>query len=357
MGTQLQCAQCHVHPVYKEWGQRDFWGIAAYFAHTRADRPGGGKKGNGPATITDVGSPVGGGKDGAKKGKAIAANLPGTVKIPDPTEPKRIVGTARAKVFGGKEAGTLPKDAYRGALADWFTSPENSYFARAHVNRMWAYFFATGFVNPIDDLRPDNPVSHPELFKELAHEFEASGFDVKHLMRCVCNSKAYQRTSRKMPGSEDGPFSRMPVRVLTPHQLFDSLATATGREVTGVSPAGKAKGKKDGPKPTGDEAVIQAFDTRDYDENPAEYTYGIPQLLRLMNRQLTAACDDMGKQLASRSEEEAIETLYLRALSRRPTPREMIRMREFIVAAGNRTRGYSGVFWALLNSAEFICNR
>src|SRR5436305_8754817 len=74
MGTQLQCAQCHVHPVYKEWGQKDFWGIAAYFAHTRADRPGANKKNTLPATITDVGQPMGGAKGAAKKGKTIAAN-------------------------------------------------------------------------------------------------------------------------------------------------------------------------------------------------------------------------------------------------------------------------------------------
>jgi len=78
-------------------------------------------------------------------------------------------------------------------FAAWLTAPENKFFARATVNRMWAHFFAKGFVNPIEDMRNDNPASHPELLQALAKEFSAAYHDLKHLIRCVTLSKAYQR--------------------------------------------------------------------------------------------------------------------------------------------------------------------
>jgi Protein of unknown function (DUF1549)/Protein of unknown function (DUF1553) len=362
MGTQLQCAECHIHPVHKDWKPTDFWGIAAFFAHVRTDRQGDKKKVElGTARVTETGNAPGVGKMAGPKGKEIARNAPGTVKIPDPTEPTRSIGLGKAAVFGGPEAPAMEKTKYRPFLADWFTSPKNTYFGPAHVNRMWAYFFAAGFVNPIDDMRPDNPATHPDLLVALSDEFAKSEYDIKHLIRCICNSQAYQRTSRTTEDNADDAtgFSHMPVRVLTPHQLFESLEVATGHDLTPDRPvrADKAK-KKDGPQAKGREAAIQAFDTRDYDESPAEYTYGIPQLLRLMNRQLAKTCDETGEKAAAMSSPEvAIEHLYLTALSRRPTPSEIERMKSFASGEESPAKGYAGVFWALLNSAEFACNR
>lgn len=364
MGTQLQCAECHVHPVHKEWKPKDFWGMAAFFANVRTDRRGDKKKVElGTAVVTEVGMPSAAGKQAAPKGKEIAMNLPGTVKIPDPTDPKKIIGSAKAAVFEGKNAPPMDRSQLRPFLAKWFASPRNAYFAPAHINRMWAYFFDRGFVNPVDDMRPDNAASHPELIRDLSDEFTKADYDIKYLFRAICNSQTYQRTSRAIDENEEDSsyFSHMPVRVMSPHQLFGSLGVALGREVTNPGRADNGmlkKGKKEGPKQQGPEAVIQAFDTRDYDESPAEYTYGIPQILRLMNRQVMAACDEVGKKaVAMGSDDAAIEHLYLSALSRRPTSAESQRVKTFIRAEPTPAKGYAMACWALVNCAEFISNR
>lgn len=364
MGTQLQCAECHVHPVHKEWKPKDFWGMAAFFANVRTDRKGDKKKVElGTAVVTEVGTPSAAGKQAAGKGKEIAKNVPGTVKIPDPTDPNRTIGSAKAAVFEGKNAPPLDRTQLRPYLAGWFTSPKNAYFAPAYVNRMWAYFFDKGFVNPVDDMRPDNAASHPELIRDLADEFAKSGYDIKHFFRAICNSQTYQRTSRALDeNEEDGSyFSHMPVRVMSPHQLFGSLEVALGRDVTNPGRGDNMlkKGlKKEGPKQKGSEGVIQAFDTRDYDESPGEYTYGIPQILQLMNRQLMTACDEVGRKAATMgSEDTAIEHLYLSALSRRPTEAETQRVKTFLRREPTPAKGYAMACWALVNCAEFISNR
>jgi hypothetical protein len=228
---------------------------------------------------------------------------------------------------------------------------------------MWGYFFDKGFVNPIDDMRPDNPATHPDLVKDLADEFTKSGYDIKHLIRCICNSQTYQRTSRGIDENEEDSayFSHMPVRVMSPHQLFGSLEVALGKDVTNAAPREAMMGKgakKAGPKLQGPEKVIQDFDTRDYDESPAEYTYGIPQTLRLMNRQVTAACDAVGQKAASMgSEDAAVEHLYLSILSRRPTAVETQRIKSFVRGDSSPAKGYAAACWALVNCAEFISNR
>jgi Protein of unknown function (DUF1553) len=115
-------------------------------------------------------------------------------------------------------------------LADWLVSVENPYFARAAVNRLWGYLFGTGLVDPVDEQGEHNPPSHPELLDELARQFAGHGFDLKHLLRVLVASQAYQRSSLVGPGGlEEEPrlFARMAVRGLIAEQLFDSLAEAT----------------------------------------------------------------------------------------------------------------------------------
>src|SRR5207302_9338314 len=106
------------------------------------------------------------------------------------------------------------------------TSAETPYFAKAAVNRMWAHFFGRGLVTPLDGFDPTNPASHPELLEKLAKEFTDSGFDLKHLARCITTSKTYQRTSRPAAGNKVDPsaFSHMAVKVLTPEVLYDSVS-------------------------------------------------------------------------------------------------------------------------------------
>src|SRR5262249_23310560 len=118
----------------------------------------------------------------------------------------------------------------RTALAEWVTSADNPYFARATVNRIWGQLFGIGIVEPVDDFHDSNPPSHPALLDDLTKSFVAAKFDLRYLIRAICLSQAYQRTSARTHPSQDDMrrFARMSVKGLSGEQLFDSLALATG---------------------------------------------------------------------------------------------------------------------------------
>jgi len=361
MGIQLQCAQCHVHPFTSQWKQQDFWGMAAFYGHTKAEREGQGKgnKKGGPATIkeVDVQKPMQG--KGAKDKDVKPVPAGASIAIPDPNDPKKTTGTARAKFFEGPAPALAGRAPYRPALAAWLTSEKNHYFAPATVNRLWAHFFARGFVNPIEDMHDKNKPSHPALLQHLSTELGRGGYDLKYLIRAICNSQAYQRTSRPVSAnaSDDRLFSHMAVKVLGARELLDSLAQATShKEPNRANPNGAVKGG--GPTGTGGNPMVRFFDTREYEDDPTEYSYGIPQVLRLMNSNLSASSAEAANRLAragSGNRGKIIEDIFLTILSRKPHPFEVQRMGDFVAKQGD-SKGYAGVFWALLNSAEFTSN-
>jgi hypothetical protein len=355
LGTQLMCSECHIHPVTPEWTQQEFWGMAAFFGHTRAEREAAGKKNqNAIAKITD--EAIG----GAAKGKGKAANgkpatqADGSIPIPDPRNDGKFIGSAKAKVLDGKPVSK--SEVTRTTAADWIVSPKNPYFARAAVNRLWASFFATGFINPLDDIRPDSVATHPEALELLAEEFIASKFDLKHMIRVVARTEAYQRSSKTTKANEEDKelYSHMTMKVLSPRSMFKSLAIATGNQVS--VPTDPLPGEKPAKQDTS-AGGLTFFDAREYDENPGEYTYGVPQLLRLMNSKLPPACDAFAKTAVKMgSQEKVLEHMYLTALSRNPTPFELQKMGSFVKQQGNAEKGYSAAMWILLNSAEFVNN-
>src|SRR5262249_11308833 len=130
----------------------------------------------------------------------------------------------------------------RTALAQWITAPDNPYFARATVNRLWGQLFGIGIVEPVDNFHDDNKPSHPELLDELARAFVQSKFDVNYILTALCLTDAYQRTSARTHASQDDPrvFARMGVKALTGEQFYDSLVLATGY----VEPQPGGKGGK-----------------------------------------------------------------------------------------------------------------
>src|SRR5262249_15013679 len=151
------------------------------------------------------------------------AALPRGAAIVVPAGAGKVSGrVVRARFLGGAEPTLDEAGPFRPRFAAWATSVDNPYFANAAANRMWAHFFGRGLVHPVDGFDPDNPPSHPDLLKRLAAEFVASGFDLKHLARAICNSKAYQRSSRPLPGNaaDTTLFSRMALKVLTPEMLY-----------------------------------------------------------------------------------------------------------------------------------------
>ncbi len=162
MGIQIQCAECHQHPFTARWNQGDFWGMAAFFGHTKANRTMTKGKPAGPATITEVERQAApkNKKKAAKAGPTIQGGL--RINVPDPNDPRKTTNVATGKFFESNEKPNAFKVPYRPHLARWLTAPTNRYFAPAAVNRVWAHFFARGLVNPIEDMHDANkPATHP----------------------------------------------------------------------------------------------------------------------------------------------------------------------------------------------------
>jgi hypothetical protein len=389
LGVQLQCAQCHNHPFTK-WKQTEYWGMAAFFLKVQAQVP----------------RPVAVAKGMVAGVRELEVVRPGKRGLPDSAK------IVPAKFLGGEEPKVGPREMLRPVFAKWLTSAENPYFSRAMVNRTWSLLFGRGFVNPVDDMHDANSPSHPELLADLAKQFAADGFDVKNLYRAICNTRAYQRTSKVSDSKSDAPpelFARMAIKVLTPEQMFDSLTLVLGnpdRQQQG-RPNGKggkgqfggkgvfeAKGALNGkgglgalpgnqnadkakeadkakdPEKAKELALIMATRQQELaprnvfvtffkseDADVTEYQNGIPQALRLMNApQLNAGIAYSPLLHTGKPAPQAVQDLYLHTLSRRPTPHELERSVAYVGRQRDARQGLSDVLWALLNSSEFSMN-
>lgn len=329
LGIRLNCAQCHDHP-FVEWKQRDYWGMAAFFAQ-----------------IQTPGRP----KDVYLKGVRDDPRLTlASLKDADTIE-----GLQRTPptFLGGQELKPDGDKAHRVALAEWVTSRQNPYFARAMVNRMWWHFFGRGIVNPVDDMHAGNAPSHPELLDLLSRRFAESEFDLKLLCRTIACSRTYQQTSRvgEQADVADKVFGRMSIKVLTPEQLFDSLVTILGPPAKGSGIDNRLGARQE----------FCQFFAGDGDPDPVRYDRGIPQLLRLMNspqfagRNVSALVSQA--QAGNRSADEIVEKLFLAILSRRPTAAELQQIRtQLDDANASPPSVYRQIAWALLMSSEFSLN-
>src|SRR5262249_31349428 len=223
----LKCAECHKHRgayTVRHWKHSDLWAMAAFFSRLRNKS---GERGNGVTArtiLTEADVP----KNAALSDNSFPAPRPilpgGKMEVPDPQNATKFLPEpVQARFLEGDEAELPPDGPYRPEFAAWMTSPQNPYFSRALVNRLWAHFFRRGLVNPIDQMHVGNDPSHPELLAELAEEFAASGFDLQHLIRGIAKSQTYQRTSRVLPGNKSDQqwLSHMAVKPLRPEVLFD----------------------------------------------------------------------------------------------------------------------------------------
>jgi hypothetical protein len=338
MGIQLQCAQCHNHP-FTSWKQTEYWGMATFYSKVRADNPKNPKKGDN-ATI------------GVQEGT-------GRAKQKDffPEAAKNVP----AKFLGGPQPTLSADEPYRPALAKWMTAPENPFFARALVNRTWAHLFGRGIVHPVDDMLDENKPSHPELLDALArHVATTGGFDVKYLVKAICLSDTYQRTSKPTAANkEDKLFSHMTMKVMSPEQLFDSLAQVTGN--VGGRPGAKGPKAAGAPRgaPTGARNQFIAFFLAGAESTSAvEYEAGIPQALKLMNSPIANNPAAVRNVLGGATKPaDAIEKIYLTAFSRRPTTDEMTMLTEYVAKADSAMTAYGDILWAALNSPEFTLVR
>ncbi|MBC8356200.1 MAG: DUF1553 domain-containing protein [Planctomycetes bacterium] len=198
LGIRIQCARCHNHP-FDQWSQDNYYGIGAFFSRVQR-------------------KPVGTGDDVfVWLDRSSEATQPRTGKQLKPWLPLE----GDVEVAAGEDRREL--------FADWLTSPDNPFFARVAVNRIWAHLLGRGIVDPVDDFRADNPAAHPELLDALADAFINSGYDQKQLIRSILNSQVYQLSSKTNASNEQDRkyFSHAYARPLGAEQLFDAICQTT----------------------------------------------------------------------------------------------------------------------------------
>jgi len=353
LGVQLQCAECHHHP-FSSWKQGDFWAVAAFFAQT--------------ARMEKVENKMTKGVEERhllppKPNKPAQALKEIAISIPNDGEARNGGKKIPAGFLDGQQARLDPARSHREPFAAWLTGKDNRQFARAAVNRFWAHFFARGFVNPLNDFGDHNAPAHPALLESLTDEFIASGFDLKHLIRCMCQSDAYQRTSGVRPGNEkpeaETLFARMTPKVLTPEQLYDALCNAL--EVPEIAPPidPNKKPNPKAPPPRSPRSVfVAAFRGPGEADEPTELKLGVPHALKLMNQPNFNTGGKVVERLCrdDRPAQEVIDGLFLAALSRQPTAEERDKFAAFVTRQPSPRDGYARVLWVLINSSEFLLN-
>jgi len=350
LGLQLQCTQCHNHP-FNDWKQNRFWELNAFFRQAREERE---REGNQLKVVRLVDEDFAGEGGDPREAEVYFELRNGILQVAYPTF---IDGT---KIDPNGLVSVVDR---RRELAR-LVSRSNELKA-AIVNRLWAHFLGYGFTKPVDDLGPHNPPSHPELLARLGEEFAGHGYDLKRLMRWIVLSDAYALSSKfgpKLGNAADDPtmgapplFSHFYLRQMSAEQLYESLLVATGADRT---QAGYEEQQR--LKDRWLEQFAIAFGT---DENDEATTFDgtIAQTLVMMNGELTrkATRGETGSFLSQLSPkaERALNELYLAALARRPSRGEVQVANSLLTAqSGNTTTALEDIWWALLNSNEFILN-
>ena len=377
LGVQIQCAQCHDHKTEK-WKTDDFRRFAACFARTRTDAVG----------------------DTDSKQKTFAVTDADNVAMRKRKEPeiKAIVAAAPTALDGTDFSSSENR---RKALATWMTAPDNPWFARAAVNRLWAHFLGRGFVDPITDFRAGNPAVVPDLLDALAKDFVSSGHDMQRLIRIICATEVYQRAAAG--AGKDKLWSRFRTEPLAPDELLDSLVVATKADVVAERRNKDIEVVRD----RLDKQISFLFDVDEESDAP-DYDGSIPQALFLLNGAFVNASaraipgSALTEVLAlAGDDDDKIKSLYLRTLSRAPDAGELAAAREVLAtpaietedeepaadpgvevkdkakkgkgrgkgvigakgakaikgrAAQGKKAAYEDLFWALLNSSEFALN-
>jgi hypothetical protein len=259
----------------------------------------------------------------------------------------------------------------RAALADAVTGPENFWFAAAFVNRTWAEMLGQGFFPTVDDMGPGKDAFMPNVLVRLAASFRATDYDVKQLLRTICNSQAYQRQIRPGASADEHLHfaaaypARLPAEALWQSLLhiFGSIGTPMERRFASGQPPPGAPAFLRGRGLSLEAAVINEF-RFDPSLKADEVEGSIPQALILMNnREISRAIEAKGSNLLAgvlrkyAQDEEAVRALYFKALARKPTDSEMAKAVAYVHMVGKREEAFEDLLWALLNSTEFQTKR
>lgn len=370
LGIQIQCAQCHDHPS-DVWKRHHFHELAAYFARYREQPI--------REEMRFVGSEIAGrfgehrmpDKNDPKMGTAmnptfLDGKMPAGAKpVPSKSGPIGPMGKFGPFGKGGFGAGGgMSDEARRKGLADQITSKDNPWFAAAFVNRMWGEFMGQSFYAPIDDLGPQKDAMMPTVLARVSGSFRGNGYDVKQVVRDILNSDTYQRQVRPGESGEEHMLfaAHNPVR-MNSNALWSSLTGTLGPLGPGGGGFGKGFGFGKGGFGGLENQFKQEF-AYDPSTKAEEIEGSIAQTLILMNNfQINQKIKATGQNMLARvlsaysEDDEAVRALYLRSLARRPTDREMTRIRAHIRTVGNRAEAFEDVLWALINSTEFQMKR
>ncbi len=345
LGTQVQCTQCHNHP-FNDWQQSQIWEFNSFFRaarridHDKIDPKTGQEVDDySELTTNDFSGPV------------FFEKRSGLMQVAYP------------KYFG-KDVEFDNGNSRQKILADAIVADGDHQMARAMVNRTWGHFFGYGFTRPVDDMGPHNPASHPMLLEHLTKSFVASDYNMKMLVRWITSSEAYRLSSEFNSKNEmDNPaagemplFSHMYIKSMEAEQLFDSLMVASN--ASGMNRANYAQAMRQR-----NEWLQQFVTTFGTDENDEATTFNgsIPQALMMMNGELveTAVKNNPGTLLhevitADEKDPKKVQLLYLAALGRNPSGRDLAAVKKLMQISGNPIAAYQDLYWALLNSNEFI---
>lgn len=342
LGVQIQCAECHNHP-FDRWTMDDYYGFVSFFTGVRR-------------------------KPGVE---AREKRIFWDVKSNPATSP--VDGQPRpAKTLGAIDPVGVQGDP-RGELAKWLTSPGNDIFAKNMANRIWAHFLGRGVVEPVDDMRVSNPPTNAPLLDGLSQRLVEVRFDLRSFVRDICNSRVYQLDSRPSASNakDTRQFSHAKLRRLRADVLLDSIVSVTGvpRNLPGW-PAGtkavnyypRVSGDTEGPHP-GD-PFFETFGRSTRGTVCACETKRDPTLSQTMHlvvgdtiRERLSSPVVVKALLDSQVEPEMIiESLFVRALSRKPTAEERVALMAFVSGNEKNPDVYEDIFWALMNSTEFLFN-
>ena len=334
LGTRIQCAKCHNHP-FERWTQDNYYGMASFF--NRVERK---RTGKGDETVI----------------------LSGTAgEVTHPLNGKTMKPWAPA-------AGELPVEATadrRAAFAQWLTGPSNPFFARVEVNRLWAHVMGRGIVEPFDDFRDTNPPANAPLLDALAEDFVRNGFDRRHVLRTILNSRTYQAQSIRNAFNKDDRkyFSHYQPRMLSAEQLLDAIGEVTGLpERIGGLPAdmkctqlpAPELAKIDFLKVFGQPERQSACECERTDDTSLE---GALQLYngKLLHDRLRNGNNRFRRAMAEGKDDAAVvREFYLAALCRSPSAKELQLSLAHLSAAKDRNAAMEDIAWAILNKTEFL---
>ncbi|GIX05168.1 MAG: hypothetical protein KatS3mg114_1037 [Planctomycetaceae bacterium] len=339
LSVQIGCAQCHDHP-FDEWKRPQFHELAAYFARTRVKFP----WNDGTETlVSDAGR--------------------GEYHMPDAVDPAK-PGQEMIPTFLTGEASALGLSDLerRRELARQITHPENRWFARAWINRIWAQLFGRGFYEPVDDFGLAVTPVHEDILQALSHEFVASNFDVKGILRLITSTPAYRQRSQETVPTALMALVPKPTK-LTGDQLFAALQTALELPNLTPPPIKPTPEMRFPPPPQSTRDLIAEGFNYDPSLKRQEIARNLPQAMLLMNfsqlhhaLQTSPGSNTCISRLVQnhRHDPELIEVLFIRLLSRLPSPEESQTALQMYAKIGNREVATEDLVWSLINSTEFL---